>query len=59
MSKGEVPDSWKEANVTPIKKKKGDKKKPGNYRTVSLTSTLSKLMETMIRDDIVNYLNTN
>ena len=58
MSKGEVPDSWKEANVTPIFKK-GDKKKPGNYRPVSLTSTLSKLMETIIRDEIINYLNTN
>ena len=58
MSKGEVPDSWNEANVTPIFKK-GDKKKPGNYRPVSLTSTLSKLMETIIRDEIVNYLNTN
>ena len=32
----EVPDGWRLASVTPIYKK-GWKKDPGNYRTVSLT----------------------
>ena len=58
MLSGVVCDSWKEANVTPIFKK-GDKKKPGNYRPVSLTSSLSKLMETIVRDEIIKYLNAN
>ncbi|KAF4792243.1 hypothetical protein TURU_123107 [Turdus rufiventris] len=34
---GEVPDDWKQANVTPINQK-GGKEGPGNYRPVSLTS---------------------
>ena len=37
LSEGVVPDSWKEAEVVPIfKKRKRDD--PGNYRPVSLTS---------------------
>ncbi|KAJ7402704.1 hypothetical protein BTVI_83987 [Pitangus sulphuratus] len=35
----EVPGDWKLANVTPIYKK-GQKRNPGNYRPVSLTSVL-------------------
>jgi len=44
---GEVPEGWKEANVTPIIKK-GKKENPGNYRPVSLTCILGKVMEHLI-----------
>ncbi|KAF1554115.1 Sodium/glucose cotransporter 4, partial [Eudyptula albosignata] len=44
---GEVPDDWRLANVTPIYKK-GRKEDPGNYRPVSLTSVLGKIMERFI-----------
>jgi len=40
----EVPKDWRKANVTPVFKK-GKKKDPGNYRPVSLTSILGKVME--------------
>ncbi|KFV87004.1 hypothetical protein N308_14004, partial [Struthio camelus australis] len=41
---GEVPEDWQKANVTPVFKK-GKKEEPGNYRPVSLTSSLGKVME--------------
>jgi len=44
---GEVPDDWRIASVTPIYKK-GQKEHPGNYRPVSLTSVLGKIMEQFI-----------
>jgi len=40
----EVPEDWRKDSVTPIFKK-GKKEDPGNYRPVSLTSTLGKVME--------------
>ena len=55
MINGEVPISWKQANVTPIFKK-GRRNLPNNYRPVSLTSQVGKLMEAIIRDAIVDHL---
>ena len=58
MQTGVVPDDWKEANVTPIYKK-GTKASPGNYRPVSLTSIPCRLMESGMRDAIVDHLVNN
>ena len=55
---GIVPNDWKLANVTPIFKK-GCKSQPGNYRPISLTSIVCKLMESVIRDKIITFLETN
>ncbi|KAJ7413326.1 hypothetical protein BTVI_43774 [Pitangus sulphuratus] len=44
---GEVPDDWKLANVTPIRKK-GYKEDPGKYRLVSVTSVPGKVTEQII-----------
>ena len=55
MEEGVVPDEWKLANVTPIYKK-GSKGLPGNYRPVSLTCILCKVMESVIRDTMVEHL---
>ena len=51
------PSKWKEkeANITPILKK-GSKNKPDNYRPVNLTSVVCKLLETLIRDHMVEFL---
>ena len=54
----QVPSDWKHANVTPIFKK-GDKSDPGNYRPISLTSQICKVLESILRDNIVNHLNTH
>jgi hypothetical protein len=53
-----IPADWKDANVTPIFKK-GTKWDPGNYRPVSLTSICCKVMESIIRDDLVAHLDAN
>ena len=55
---GTVPDKWKLANVTPIHKK-GSKSTPSNYRPISLTSVVSKMLETLIREKLVNHLEEN
>ena len=55
---GFIPDIWKEAIVTPIFKK-GLKELPSNYRPVSLTSQIAKLLERIIRWYLVEYLETN
>ena len=44
--------SWLKAVITAIYKK-GMKSDPGNYRPVSMTSVISKIMESIIRDAIV------
>eukprot|EP00057_Strongylocentrotus_purpuratus_P023156 XP_011677630.1 PREDICTED: RNA-directed DNA polymerase from mobile element jockey-like [Strongylocentrotus purpuratus] len=58
MSTGCVPKSWKSANVVPLFKK-GKKSDPGNYRPISLTSVIGKIMETVVRDEIVEHLESN
>jgi hypothetical protein len=57
LEEGILPDIWKMANVCCIHKK-GSKNDPSNYRPISLTSTLCKVLESFIRDSIVNFLET-
>ena len=58
ISTGIVPEQWKEANVTPIFKK-GSKSEPGNYRPISLTCIACKVMESLIKDTVVDHLTEN
>ncbi|CAL4067024.1 unnamed protein product [Meganyctiphanes norvegica] len=58
LQTGETPDDWRKANVTPIFKK-GDRNDPANYRPVSLTSQVCKMLETVVRDNILNHLKEN
>ncbi len=58
LDSGEIPTDWKKANVSVIFKK-GSKKEPGNYRPVSLTCHLGKILEKIIKEDIVKYLEDN
>ncbi len=53
-----MPKDWRQANVTPIFKK-GSKADPGNYRPVSLTSVCCKLLESIIKDRLVEHLDKN
>ena len=51
---GEVPEEWRVANVVPLFKK-GCREKPGNYRPVSLTPVVGKLLEGILRDRIYRH----
>ena len=55
MESGTIPSQWKEARVYAIYKK-GNKKLAGNYRPVSITSVLCRILEKLIRNQIVEYM---
>ena len=55
LQEGIVPLEWKEANIIPLFKK-GSRNKYVNYRPVSLTSVICKLLETIIRDHMMDFL---
>ena len=52
------PRDWKTAIVVPIFKK-GAREDPANYRPVSLTSVPCKIMESLIKDKLTEYLEMN
>ena len=58
LSTGILPDDWKKARVSAIFKK-GDKCMAGNYRPVSLTSVLCKVLETVVREHITKFMRSN
>ena len=53
LAVGELPKEWKQGRISAIFKK-GNRKKPGNYRPVSLTSIICKCME-----HCVNHMTRN
>ena len=55
LQEGIVPLEWKEANINPLFKK-GSRNKSVNYRPVSLTSVICKVLETIIRDHMMDFL---
>ena len=55
LKEGYVPEDWLMANVTSIFKS-GSKLSPWNYRPVSLTCIACKVMESIIRVEIVAHL---
>ena len=58
LKKGIFPNHLKQAYVTPVYKK-GDPDDPNNYRPISVTAALSKILKKYIGDQILNYLNEN
>ena len=58
MATGIVPEKWKLANVTPLHKK-GSRLESSNYRPVSLTSVVCKVLERIVRDAVMEHLLSN
>ena len=53
-----VPIAWKTAKIAPIFKS-GDPSQPTNYRPISLLSTLSKVLERVISNQVYGYFESN
>ena len=45
-------------NITALYKK-GDRCAPNNYRPVSLTSVVCRMLEAVIKDELIKYLDQN
>ena len=58
LNSGRLPSKWKMANVTPLHKK-GNRSEASNYRPVSLTSVICKVLERILRDVIMVHLVSN
>jgi len=58
MKSGQVPVDWKEAIVVPVFKGRC-RNVATNYRPVSLTGQLSKVFETIVIDQVVEFLEVN
>ena len=56
LANGEIPIEWKEARIQPNYKQSGDPEKVVNYRPISITSTVCKILEKIIKDKLVNHL---
>ena len=57
VDSGRLPKDWLNANIAPVYKK-GDRHLPENYRPVSLTSVLSKLLEHIVCRHMLKTLRT-
>jgi hypothetical protein len=53
-----IPNEWREGCITALFKK-GSRKMASNYRPVSLTCILCKVLVKFIRDHIVNHMKKN
>jgi len=55
LEEGSLPKDWKSAHVSAIFKK-GNKAMASNYRPVSLTCIVCKVMEAIVRDSIMRHM---
>ena len=58
LTEEKLPQSWKDAHISPIFKK-GSKSQWSNYRPISLTSVVCTQMEAIIRDHIATHIDRN
>ncbi len=58
LEEAKVPDDWKKARVSAIHKK-GSRAQAGNYRPVSITSIVCKILEKIVRNHIMSHFKDN
>ena len=55
LQQGVFPFRWKQANIVALHKK-GDKKDPLNYRSVSLLPIFGKVLEKLVCDELLRHV---
>ena len=58
LREGTLPVAWKSANVTAIFKA-GKRSLAENYRPISITPICCRIMEKIVRDEILSHMNSN
>nr|CAD2173602.1 unnamed protein product [Meloidogyne enterolobii] len=58
LDTGILPQPWKVSYITPVFKK-GDKNNPENYRPISITSTICRVLERIILNSLLIHLEEN
>ena len=58
LNSGRIPEEWRDATVVPLYKK-GKRSEPGNYRPVSLTVITGKLLERIVKETMMGFIETN
>ena len=56
---GHFPDIWKIAHIIPIYKRSGSKNSKSSFRPISILPTLSKVIEAVIHDRLLNHCMEN
>ena len=59
LRENKIPQTWKSAKITMIPKKDSSKTNPNNYRPISVTSCLGKILERIITTRLVAHLELN
>jgi hypothetical protein len=54
LAEGEIPSDWRDAHIVPVFKK-GKKHLPSNYRPISLTSIVCKVLGHIIHSNIMSH----
>jgi len=58
LASGELPDEWKQVHIIPVFKK-GRKNQATNYRPISLTPVVVKILESIIRSELLLFCINN
>ena len=59
MFVGKIPNMWKHAIIIPLYKGRGNRSSPSSYRPISLCSFVRKLLEQIVQEQLMVYLNSN
>lgn len=58
LSEGKIPQDWQHSTITVIHKK-GKKSSIENYRPISLTCVVCKVLESIVRDQLMSFFKCN